>query len=1212
MGNILGEPIKGQIQKQIEVRQKYYGDNKSSIDDPAENEKLRNLRIQLNQQRSPFIRLSSSVNIDDENVLLKAGIPAGYKNNVLAKSLVLFNGSSLWNNSKFIQRGGLNRSTSTFRVGDDTLGAYGLGGVGEENVLTDFGQVPMPGIKDIQVQYKNRGSLRQASISLTAYNITQFNAIDLLYLRLGYTVLLEWGNNVYINNDEELETQKTPTYYKKFIDGGLDYYQMLAEIETARVSSQGNYDAMIGKITNFNWNFTKEGNYEITINLVSIGDVIESIKVNSISYNVVGSSYENKLKSLQAEVRNLEEKAILHRQAARYYGGYQYTGGLLDAQRYEEITGYKTAINVQIDFTIDASGNFIPAEESNFSRPLYLQTDDPAGLEQYSEELDQYYENIKEFAKNIDATPESPLGDARKRLQDFLDSNVDEGLSSKAYLEASSVLSNIGSVLNSDISYYEAASQFLVRKSGDTLSRSGNNYPIDYARIRFSGVNEGSEDQDGLFDKEYYVRLGTLLQYLQEYVCFVYVQDGKGTPALTFDIDQNTNLIPINASTFPSDPRICIFDTGEFTFYGQGYNLYTGTDKSTGGASNLLSTFIKEVETEPVSYVGRLMNLYINVKYILKKVNSGYKEEGGVSLFDLLRYICDGINKNLGGLNKLEPVIDDTTNIVYLIDQSPIAKETLDKLGYTQNFDPNKTATFQIYGLNPLINGEYEGSFVKDFNIKTEISPKLATQLSIGAQAIGASIAENATGLQWFNQGIIDRISPKKVDDIDIDKEAEELGITQTLSAKLLGQKDLTWAILENVEDRTVTPSQMNQLISLNKTFQNLLSTEISAQTKSPTPQGTGFIPINLSLTMDGLSGIKIYNTFGVNSKFLPPNYGSNLLFIATKLNHKVDSSGWETTLDSLVIPSSVGNQNAESLIQKGDGTTPKPKHTDTETDLHIVGDDYTYYSGKESQFRKIVPTSIILHITVSNHTAKRTVESVNKVDKYADKENPYFTNGIHWAVDRTGGTFAGIPEGKHSAHGNNWNDHSIGIEISSYGYVVPITLDDGTIEYATYYDERANSKRDPGDRSTIPESQVIQLKNKDGKPWYWMGHGYFQEYTDVQIATLKTLIQGILSRHDGKKKIAETGEISAPIKDGIKGSVWSVFGMTERPQAARDYNRSALSIPPNKADGKSWDQLGIFTHTTAATTDHTDPIPTPKLINMLLSLGYTDTDPSY
>ena len=126
------------------------------------------------------------------------------------------------------------------------------------------------------------------------------------------------------------------------------------------------------------------------------------------------------------------------------------------------------------------------------------------------------------------------------------------------------------------------------------------------------------------------------------------------------------------------------------------------------------------------------------------------------------------------------------------------------------------------------------------------------------------------------------------------------------------------------------------------------------------------------------------------------------------------------------------------------------------------------------------------------------------------------------------------------------------------------------------------------------------------------MGHGYFQEYSDVQIAALKTLIQGILSRHDGKKKIAETGETSAPIKDGIKGSVWSVFGMPERPSNSRVYNRSDLSIPPNKADGKSWDQLSIFTHTTAKSTDHTDPIPTPKLINMLLSLGYTDTDPSY
>lgn len=1195
MSNILGEPINSKIQRQIALRQKYYGEptNNGTSD---ENEKLKNLRIQLNQQQSPFIRLSSSVNIDDEALLRKSGLPSGATGNALAKGFVLFNGSSAFLGNTFLERGGLNRDENFF----GGKNAYGVGGAGSRFTGVDFGQVPMPGIKDIQVQYKNRGSLRQASISLTAYNITQFNAIDLLYLRLGYTVLLEWGNNVYIDNDEELVTQTTPTYYQKFIEGKLDYYQLLEEIDKQRRTTDGNYDAMIGKITNFNWNFNPDGSYEISINLVSIGDVIESIKANTISYSVVGSAYENKLEQLTGTVESLEKTAQDYYDQAITYQGYQSQAALEQAQQYTNITGLKieqSLINSQGNPNVPDILNydFVIAEDGTALFP-----GDP-GYDARKAELDAQYpernqnESSNQRLRDI-ATPESPLGIAAKELQDFLDKKVDQNLDSKGYLLASSVLSNIGSVLNKEIKSIGVKGNpwYYGTPGKDTL---GYGEGRDYAKLKFTGVNKGSEDEDGIFDDEYYVRLGYLLYLLEKYVVFRYVNSDKEFPSLKFYRDENSNFIPINASTFPADPRICIFDTGEINFYGTPYRLYTGTRK--GEVFRILKKFVKKVSTSPSSYVGHVMNTYINVKYVLQKVNEGNQNENGCSVFDLLKHICDGINKNLGGINKLEPILDDTTNIVYLIDQSPIAKDTLEKLGYTLNFDPTKTAKFQIYGLNPLTDGGYEGSFVKNFNIKTEISPKLATQLSIGAQAIGATVSENATGLQWFNSGITDRISPKKVDSLSLSQEAESTGITTALNTKLENQKELAKSILDNVVSRTVTPSQLQQLISLNKTFQGLLSTEISSKTQSPTPQGTGFIPINLSLTMDGLSGIKIYNTFAVNSKFLPPNYGDNLLFITTKLNHKIDSSGWESTLESLVIPSSVGNQSDDSLIQTGteDDKKYKPKRNNG-------GSNQGSWKGTEPQFRDIVVTSIILHITVGNNTAQGTVDYVGKIGS-----QDYDTNGIHYAVDRTGTTAAGIPEGKHAAHANEWKDYSIGIEIASYGYVVPFTLDDGTIEYATVYDKRVDSDREK--KRTIPADQVIQLKADDGKPWKWMGHEYFQEYTDVQIAALKTLIEGILSRHDGVKPIAINGLTSAPIKDGIKGSVWSVFGMTERPKSGKDYNRSTLSIPPNKAAGKSWDQLGIFTHTTAKTTDHTDPIPTPKLINMLLSLGYKDEEPA-
>ena len=43
----------------------------------------------------------------------------------------------------------------------------------------------------------------------------------------------------------------------------------------------GNYEAMFGKITKFNWTFNTDGSYDIKVTLVGMGDVINSLKINN-------------------------------------------------------------------------------------------------------------------------------------------------------------------------------------------------------------------------------------------------------------------------------------------------------------------------------------------------------------------------------------------------------------------------------------------------------------------------------------------------------------------------------------------------------------------------------------------------------------------------------------------------------------------------------------------------------------------------------------------------------------------------------------------------------------------------------------------------------------------------------------------------------------------------------------------------------------------
>ena len=49
----------------------------------------------------------------------------------------------------------------------------------------------------------------------------------------------------------------------------------------------GNYDAMLGYVKNYNWTARMDGGYDCTANIISTGEIIESLKVNyNLPYTV--------------------------------------------------------------------------------------------------------------------------------------------------------------------------------------------------------------------------------------------------------------------------------------------------------------------------------------------------------------------------------------------------------------------------------------------------------------------------------------------------------------------------------------------------------------------------------------------------------------------------------------------------------------------------------------------------------------------------------------------------------------------------------------------------------------------------------------------------------------------------------------------------------------------------------------------------------------
>jgi hypothetical protein len=309
MDKILGEVFDEYVDTQIKVRQKSLGKSQKSTDD-----------LLVFNSSTPWIRLSSSVIVDEDRAKTLAtnlGInQSEIVGNNLAKNLVLFAGTS----------DGANLSNRKGGVGYGLESSYGFLSDGEQ------GYKPMPGVTGITANYKNNGTLKQAQVKLTCFTRKQFEAIEAIYLRLGFTMILEWGHSVYFNNEgvkenmsslkipnmlfveklpplklledlsstntgvegvklfeEQTEDKQkatalkyglTPKEFKKIISTSYSPERVRIAINDNKEKTGGNYDAMMAKVSNFSWTLNSDLSYSITLDLVSVGDIIDSLKMN--------------------------------------------------------------------------------------------------------------------------------------------------------------------------------------------------------------------------------------------------------------------------------------------------------------------------------------------------------------------------------------------------------------------------------------------------------------------------------------------------------------------------------------------------------------------------------------------------------------------------------------------------------------------------------------------------------------------------------------------------------------------------------------------------------------------------------------------------------------------------------------------------------------------------------------------------------------------
>ena len=223
---VIGGPFDAKVLKQLEIRSKLM--SKPNRDDNT----LRYL-----SSRTGWVKMTSGVRVNGTDDL--------------AKRYVLIGGT-------------------LGRTGDKTY----------SNFPTGKGFRPMPGITGVDIKAINKfGLLKEATITYNCWDVSQLQELEMLFMRPGFSVLLEWGHSIYYTTETAYDTIVVSAS-DKFLTPGTTKEWLYEYIDALKEQSGYNYDAIHGFIKNFSWSFRADGGYDCVTTLTSIGEIIESLQID--------------------------------------------------------------------------------------------------------------------------------------------------------------------------------------------------------------------------------------------------------------------------------------------------------------------------------------------------------------------------------------------------------------------------------------------------------------------------------------------------------------------------------------------------------------------------------------------------------------------------------------------------------------------------------------------------------------------------------------------------------------------------------------------------------------------------------------------------------------------------------------------------------------------------------------------------------------------
>ena len=298
--SIFKETFKDFIFRQLGIREAIVqlGNNKSSRFNSLNEINVKNRKETINVPRGAFytnsiskqcvIRMASGVDITSQNHILEPG----EKKDTIAEQYILEGGVL---NDRKKQKSGFAKEN----------GAYG-DKLTRSDAGDGYGIVPMPGIIEADIRTKTAyGSLREANVSFTCHNRRQLEILELLYMRPGMPILLEWQWSPFINLPSA--ESKTAIIDKNvygvikdwFNPGSKSINDFELDIINEKKESGGNYDGFIGFCKNFEIVSRDDGGYQCTTELISAGEVLEGLKSRSDGFGKFEGDAKVELDNMQ-------------------------------------------------------------------------------------------------------------------------------------------------------------------------------------------------------------------------------------------------------------------------------------------------------------------------------------------------------------------------------------------------------------------------------------------------------------------------------------------------------------------------------------------------------------------------------------------------------------------------------------------------------------------------------------------------------------------------------------------------------------------------------------------------------------------------------------------------------------------------------------------------------------------------------------------------